>query len=173
MKVRIHNTTPTHFPPGHALDFDGKFINRGKHVTVDIPTIPEILEDWIKIGKARVEEVTDATTLSALAETVVTKGTDIQEATADDNFEEDDIFDLSDAKEATLVSADPAPKATVGLDSAPKRGAKVSLGSQDENLVADGLSPIPGDKPVSIDNAEAFTIRAPRSNEPGSVVRKN
>lgn len=171
-KIRITNTTArtTKGGPGFGLEFQGHYIAANRPLVIDIPVIPVILEDWQAKGWIRIEDA-EAAPLSAPGEAEVTPGTTVAEVSATEVLSvvsgEDDLlaeeeFDLAIAKEATM----PAETLTVGYDK-----VSVSLGSTQETVSSDSLSPIPGDKPRHIGDAEKFTVRAPRATAVGGIVK--
>lgn len=177
-KIRITNTTVMHANgnPGFGLEFQGNYIAPNRPLVLDLPVIPVTLEEWQAKGWIRIEDA-DAAPVSKPGEAVVTPGTVVGEARAsqvlkkevDDLMEEEEI-DFSIAKEATL----PSTEASAGiLQSHAQEQAKasVSLGMAEETVPADQVSPIPGDRPKSVDNADKFTVRAPRSKGVGAVVK--
>jgi len=181
-KIRIYNITSFLRPPGFGLDFEGRYIpaNPNRPLIIDIPVVPEILERWVEAKWAKVVDADDKTPVTKESEATVTPGTQVNEvAAADLDVLEDDIFDFSVAKEAALPSdvaetMGPAPLQPINqMPAAEQPRAKVTLGSEDKMNMADTVSPIPGDKPRSVDNSDAFTVRAPRHQGPGAVVKSS
>lgn len=167
-KLRILNTTMAISPPrGFALDLEGKYIGPGREITIELPVIPVILEEWTRKGWARFQDADDKTPISTPGEAAVTPGTVVNEAKPSD-FEEEE-FDLALAKEASLPhEATPAP---IEQSNAQMQGAKVSFSMGEATTDADHLSPIPGDKPRSVDESDKFSIRAPRADAVGAVIK--
>jgi len=181
-KIRIYNITSFLRPPGFGLDFEGRYIpaNPNRPLIVDVPVIPEILERWIADKWAKVQDADDKTPVTKESEATVTPGTQVNEVAGSDlDALEDDIFDFSVAKEAALPTDIPEKTGPVPLQpinqmaAEEKPRAKVTLGSEERMNLADTVSPIPGDKPTSVDNSEAFTVRAPRQMGPGAVVKNS
>lgn len=185
-KIRIHNITSflPNMPRGFGLDFEGKYIpaNPERPLITELAVIPQLLEEWQAKRWVKIQDADNKTPVTKESEAAVTPGTGIDEAKAsrvdqlDDSLDED-IFDFSIAKEAALTDI-PEKTGPVPLQSISQvagheepRRAKVTLGSEDRMNLADTVSPIPGDRPVSIDNSEAFTVRAPRHTGPGAVVK--
>lgn len=171
-KVRIINTTAALKQPGFGLEFGGNYIaaNRPLGLVLDLPVIPAILEEWKSKGWARLEDATEQTPLSKPGEADVTRGTVVQEvaATTVDALDEEEEFNLFDAKEASLPADSTAP-----IDQAPEQDAsraRVTLGTAEEHMDAGAVSPIPGDRPRSVDDSDEFTIRAPRAPGVGAVI---
>jgi hypothetical protein len=164
-KVRITNTTPflSKDRPGFGLDFSGNYIGPNRQFVTELAVIPVILEEWKAKGWVRIDDA-DAAPVSSPGEAVVTQGTVVKEAAAsefkEDLMEEDDFFNPELAKEATLPSQT-APLMG-SLNQGAQQKAKVSLGSEKEHIPVDHVSPIPGDRPRSVDDSEQFTVRAPK-----------
>lgn len=172
-KLRITNITSLKYPPlGFALDFAGNFIpaNLSRPLIVDIPVKPFILEEWEEKKWVKIQDADDKTPVTPPKEVAaVTPGTQLNEA-SDDLLEEEEL-DMSIAKEAALTAEEAGgPVPLQNITQAQSARAKVSLGSEDEKVMG-GLSPIPGDRPVSVDESEKFTVKAPRSTGPGAVVK--
>ena len=176
-KVRITNTTALHSNggPGFGLEFQGNYIASNRQLVVDIPVIPVTLEEWQTKGWIKIEDA-DAAPVSNPGEAAVTPGIVVAEVSASkvlaEDTEEDllaeEEFDLSVAKEATL----PADAITGILGSTEQSTrANVTLGLSEERVASDDVSPIPGDRPRSVGNADKFTVRAPRSVGVGAVVK--
>lgn len=178
-KIRIYNTTSFLKFPGFGLDFQGHYIgpNPERPLIIEVPVVPEILERWEAIGWAKVKDADDKTPVTKPSEAAVTPGTQVNEAASSSMDLEDDIFpDMAVAKEASLPmeGAGPAPLQSISQSDsgeAARARTKVTFGTSDRPGLADSVSPIPGDKPTSVDNSEAFTVRAPRHNGPGAVVK--
>lgn len=86
----------------------------------------------------------------------------------DIDMEEDEI-DLSGAFEAKLPDTiEKTAPINQNIDQMSK--VKISQAMQEERVSSD-LSPIPGEKPVEIDNSSHFTVKAGRSKQPGSIVK--
>ena len=174
-KIRIYNITSLKHPPGFGLDFDSHYIpaNPARPLIVETAVIPQILEEWQANGWCKVQDAEDKTPVTTAAEAVVTPGTQVKEV-HDALLGDEEDWDLSVAKEAALTNepgAGPVPLQPIHQGDAPK--AKISLGTEDGMNVSDLHSPIPGDRPVSVDDSEQFTVRAPRMNGPGAVVRSS
>jgi len=170
-KVRITNITAFKSPPGFGLDFMEHYIpaNAARPLIIDIPVIPQILEEWQANGWCKIQDADDKTPVTKESEAAVTPGTQVKEA--HDALLEEEDFDLSVAKEAALPSTGPVPMQDIRQTEHPR--AKVSLGTEDGMNLSDTHSPIPGDRPVSVDDSDQFTVRAPRVNGPGAVVRSS
>ena len=177
-KIRITNTTAIQSGggPGFGLEFQGNYIASNRQLVIDIPVIPVTLETWQAKGWIRIEDA-DAAPVSRPGEAEVTPGIVVAEASASqvlaaqqdmEDLLADEEFDLSVAKEATL----PAEAAAGVLDSTDQVAkASVTLGLAEERVASDTVSPIPGDKPRHVGDAEKFTVRAPRAKGVGAVVK--
>jgi hypothetical protein len=176
-KIRITNITSFLKPPGFSLDYKKHFLppNPARPLILDVSVIDETLEHWAANKWIKIQEADDKTPVIPESVTAaVGTPTKINEVVGSDfDTVEDDIFDTSVAKEATLPSdlvdkVGPVPLQPIN-QAAPR--VKVSLGTQDSGNLADAVSPIPGDRPTPVDNSEAFTVRAPRQSGPGAVVK--
>ena len=184
--VRITNITNTSpkFRPGRFVDFAGVLIGAGKSATVDLSRVDhklhpgsdfDRLQKWAQEGKIRVANATDGTPITMPEDTDVTPGTRFNEAAASripasdhDDFEED--FDPTIAKEADMPAT-----AAVGAHSPENTNTsktRISMSGEEPNWDNSGTSPIPGAKPRYVDDAEQFTVRAPRQAGPGGVIGK-
>lgn len=82
---------------------------------------------------------------------------------------EEEEIDLNEAFEAKLPDTSESTKPI--LESiAQSHSPKISQAMQEERHSTD-LSPLPGEKPVELDDSSKFTVKAPRSRQPGSVVK--
>jgi hypothetical protein len=179
-KIRITNITSFLQPPGFGLDFHQHYIppNPARPLVIDIPVIPQILEEWQENKWCKVQDADDKTPVTK--DSVITPGLQVNEAkaskvdTLDDDLDEEG-FDLTVAKEAALTGNEPVggPVPIHPINQAERAKAKISLGTEDGMNLADTHSPIPGDRPVSVDDSDKFTVRAPRQNGPGAVVRSS
>ena len=189
-KIRITNTTAFLKPPGFGLDYLGKYIppNPTKPLIIEVPVVDDVLEMWQANRWCKIQDAEDKTPVTKETETQISPSL-IDEAkasvvdTLSDNLDED-IMDFSSAKEAALtnVPESTGPVPMQAINQMPAEGelqtpagtrvkAKVTLGERDKGGLASTVSPIPGDKPTSIDNSDAFTVRAPRQNGPGAVIK--
>lgn len=183
--VRITNITQLKQPPGHFMDFAGFVIGAGKSATVDLSTINhekhpgstlDRLEEWSRAGLVRVVDANDGTPITAPEEAEISRGTQANEVAATslpqsdlEDFEEG--FDPAIAKEASMPHISPG--AHMPSNAQVVGRTNISLSGEEPNYDNAGTSPIPGAKPVNVDNTDAFTLKAPRSNGPGAVVTKN
>lgn len=172
-KYRITNTTAFLRHPGFGLDLDGHYIgpNPTKPLIIELAVKPQVLEEWEDKKWVKIQDADDRTPVTK--ESMVTPGLAVNEAKGEEVIDklndelDEEEFDLGNAKEADLVGG---PVPLQGIEQHPR--AKVSLGSENEN-VGGGLSPIPGDRPVSVDESDKFTVRAPRIHGVGSVVKSS
>lgn len=164
--------------PGRMLDHPtGGVVGVGKSILLELPAGPTTLEEkWVTSRWAKLQKVDEDGTvveeasapkedLPAQAKVDTVAGSQLPE---DELTNMDDEFDPSLAKEASLPGVTPgAHLPPIDQDSAAK--ARVSMtGAESEGT---SLSPIPGDKPRSVDDADAFTVKAPRSAGVGAVVK--
>ena len=180
-KIRITNTTAlaSKGKPGFGLEFQGHYVAANRQLVLDLPVIPVTLEEWQAKGWVRIEDA-DAAPVSKPGEEAVTLGTVVQEAVAsevlssrtdEDDILEDEEFDLTIAKEATMPVTQSSEAILGATAQMPDGRASVSLGSSQETVSAELVSPIPGDKPRSVDESEKFTVRAPRAAGVGAVIK--
>jgi len=173
-KIRIVNITPIIRPPlGHFLDYHNHVIAPNRPLVLDLPVIDEVLESWAAQGFIRITNAEDGTPISGPGEAIVTAGTRISEIAQtqlpEDITEDDEVdFDPEAAREASLSKGAHSPPLTQEYQ--PR--TKISLGTETENHQYDGLSPIPGDRPRSVDDSEKFTVKAPRSVGVGALIKK-
>lgn len=180
-KIRVTNISNLVMPPrGIALDYGGRIISCGRSETLSVDAIDSLLEMWIEKRWARVQNAEDGTQLGTQPESDMVGGPKFAEVAKEqidqtpeseaDEFEMD--FDPTVAQEAQMPSGSENHKPIAG-DLAQTQGrAKVSLGTETENLShSGGLSPIPGDRPRPVDEADKFTVRAPRQQGVGGVIR--
>lgn len=161
-KLRISNVTHVSNPPyGFTLDYKGKmFTSSGQPLVIEAEHVPEEIDQWMAKGWVRVVDAESGDMLSPPVEYVQTAGARPDAVTQNDDLDEFD-FDPSTAKEARLpANGELQPTA---------QGAKVSLSLEDQGNAEH--SPIPGDKPRSIDNSDQFTVKAPRTQGVGAVIR--
>jgi hypothetical protein len=172
-RIKILNTSANVKPPGIILDYNGNLIRPGRHVNVSVEVIDECLENWINQGMAQVKTIDSSVQLTPqlpAAAQVVTAGTKIAEV-ASESFDDDEFeFDPTTAVEAMP----PEHTGPLKPDLRQQQGrAKISLGTTSTETVAanqEGLSPLPGDQPVELGNASAFTVKAPRHQGVGRVI---
>lgn len=171
----------------------GRLIGAGKSFLLEASSphaLPIEVQNWAKKGWVRIfnAENMEAVggTPSIDGEIVQGTGSPVRELSAQtaDNSHEYDIDeiepDVTQAREAALPTQQGG-KTSFGAhmpdirqQSSPQTRGKVSLGMETERFdpnVEDQLSPIPGDRPVPVDDSSKFTIRAPRSNQVGSVIK--
>jgi len=189
-KIRVTNITRN--PGACFLDpgekYGNKLIAPGHSMFFDCPNgnYPECTDAWIQNKQVRIEDANSGTLLSGapisgeITPGLVSPVRPMSGSRDDDMdpFGEDDI-NLDDAREAVLPGqlAGHSPvenRAPMRPDTRQMQGnARVSLGTRDEgNVVAGELSPIPGDRPRSVDESDKFTIKAPRSHSVGAVIGK-
>lgn len=173
---RVVNVTNQIQAPGFFLDFGekaSKILGAGKHTVLqaeNYDTLPEFIHEWVDKGYAKVYSAADNTQISGTVSGEITPSqvSPVREMSGEDLPHLDDFMedepDLEVAREAAL----PISQSTAQMR--PK--ARVSLGQESENYSAqDGLSPIPGDRPVAVDNSEAFTIKAKGGRHVGGVIK--
>lgn len=87
----------------------------------------------------------------------------------DDSYDGDEEINFSDAVEVKLPDTHENTR-PINQSTSQMTNAKISPSMQEERHSTD-LSPIPGERPVELDNSEKFTIKAPRAHQQGSVVK--
>lgn len=180
---RVVNVTHQKTPRGHFLDFGekaNKILGAGKQTVIQAESyemLPDFVHDWVATGQAKVFNATGGEQLSGSVSGEITpaslnparevRGEEFPDV---DDFTEDEP-DLSTALDAALPHEQGgAISQSTAQMASPK--AKVSLGLETESYQAnDGLSPIPGDRPRSVDNSDAFTVRAKGGKHVGGVIR--
>lgn len=171
-KFRVKNTTHKKHPPfGYFLDHESKLFGADKSIVIDAPdeVLPDTIQKWADEGLVSVADMTSGEIINGEAQSIVTAGTRVNEASGQEYDDGDELgFDPELAKEATLPNGAHMPS----IQQMPAAKARVTLGTETENHGnTDSLSPIPGDRPRSVDDSDQFTIRAPRSQQVGAVVK--
>ena len=158
---------------GHFLDMG--VANGGRHIPVggcivleakNLELLPPCVLSWSKKGLVRVTNIDDGDSVVAGPAADVTPSAinPVSEMKGDDIM--DDEPDLSDAHEAKL----PEMEGTAPIDQSNAQTAKISDAMAEERHSLE-TSPIPGDVPVELGDAHKFSVKAPRSKQPGSVVK--
>jgi hypothetical protein len=187
-KIRVTNVSRRGGGAGRFLDpgekYGNKLIGPGYSMIFDIPdgVMPDVLEVWGKdaaVHNASSGELLAGPIAGELSPAQLTPAR-AASASEDDPFgnEEDDI-DLTDARDAFLPGnrqPQNEPMRAITPDTRQHSGqaqrAKITLGTRDEEHVGQDISPIPGDRPRSVDDSDKFTVKAPRSHAVGSVIGK-
>lgn len=184
-KVRVTNITKRAGGPGHFLDPGDKFGNRmiapGHSMLFECKDghVPDCVDEWLATNSVMVEDAMNGNLIAGPVSGEISPGqiSPVREMTGadddDDLFGENDI-DLNEAREAQFPGNDIITENTDPIrgNISQQRRARVSLGSRDEGSGGQGLSPIPGDIPRSVDESDQFTIKAPRSHSIGTVIGK-
>jgi hypothetical protein len=169
-KIRVQNISAITRPPnGQMIDYHGTIISPNRYAILSVEVVDHDLERWREQGLIKISDADSGTVIGGSAlDGAVTAGTRLREANGEQDLDiEEEEFDLSDAKDAVLPPIQSHP----GIIQDEKSGAKVSLGSEEETFESTlDLSPIPGDRPRTIDNADKFTIKAPRQQHTGGII---
>jgi hypothetical protein len=141
----------------------------GRHVLLEAKDkrfLPDCVLAWRDQGLVKIVDAESDDTLPETANDITPKSVNpVEEAKAsEEDF--DDVPALTEAVPARLSGENTGPME----GSTAQMQAKVTDAAAEERYSTD-LSPIPGDQPKSVDESEAFTIRAPKSKSPGSVVK--
>lgn len=186
--IRVTNITNRNAPAGEMLDmgedFKGVVIAPGRSKILRPPggQVPDFLMDWVARGKVVIHDGSSGDSLGSGAE----YGTDltpkrvapVREANGEqdlDNNEIDGEPDLSEeeAVEAAMPRAGAVLGRMQGTEQAPR--ARVELGMSEgtgaDEVIGGELTPLPGERPRDIDNAQNFTVKAGRQRGPGAVIR--
>lgn len=184
--VRITNITQLKQPPGHFIDFAGFVIGAGKSAVVDLSRVNQEkhpgstldrLEDWTRQRLVKVVDASDGTPITAPEEAEISRGTQTNEV-ADSTLPESDAEDFEEGFDPAIAKEASMPHMAARGGHMPNVGqvvgsrSNVSLSGEEPNWDNTGTSPIPGARPVNVDNMEQFTLTAPRTNGPGGVVTK-
>jgi len=175
-RYRIVNVTNLTGGRGNFLDLgeisSGVFIPPGKSVTVELSYIPQILRDWAEAGNVRIHnDTTGQIEMGPSADISRSMVAPVGEVSATELDIGEDEPDLAEAVPAALPhQADTRSNGAHLPDNSQQSRAKVTLGSQDESYPVDAISPIPGDRPRSIDDSEKFTVKAPRTQGVGGIM---
>ena len=182
MQIRVTNITGELSPAGEFLDlgpqFNSYLLRAGASWQGEVgEAVPQLFVEWATKGKLRIVRATDGTPLygpiTDLTPKTIAPFREMN-SSEDDPFGEE-IPNLDEAVEAKLqTQATGSHLPSTQQIAAPK--VRVSLGSTAENpgkTVVDTISPIPGDRPRSVDDSEQFTIKAPSYRAVGGVVGHN
>lgn len=199
MSKKFRAMNITHLIPGQTgyfLNFHGVLLQPGKPTTIDIDHLQKMkknensnidvnmLYEWVNKGLLRLKDADTNELITVGIDDMSAPVPAVNEAIASDHQLEHDLeefdmkFDPSDAHEAVLPKeAYTVPGRAIGAHSPPTNNvvgarAKISYpGEENSSDTADGLSPIPGDKPVPVDDSAQFTVKAPRANLQGGVIK--
>lgn len=170
-KLRIRNVTGINTPVKKILDPGEKFGNitilSGRYMFLDADpkALPPPFDQWEVEGFISVQDATTGDEYSAPIGGEITRSAlnPFSEVKGED---EDELFgdpDIGEAVDAVLPG-------NLKLGTTPgshspdiQQGARVSFGLETKNQSTD-TSPIPGDRPRSVDNSDQFTVRAPSAN---------
>lgn len=148
----------------------GKHIPVGKQIVLEAAsydTLPSCITEWAAKGYVRVVDLSGGAVVGGPAadgELTPSAINPVREMNGGDDFEDEP--DLSSAHEARLTNENFAP---INQSTSGHANAKVTDAMAEERGGLD-LSPIPGDRPVDVDDTKGFTVRAGRSNQPGAIV---
>jgi hypothetical protein len=165
---------------GHFLDLGQE--NGGKHLRVggqavlnasSYDTLPSCIHNWADKHWIRVvnldkdgEHVGGLPTDGELTPSQINPVREMQGADFGDDEPE-----LADAHEAKLPATEgTAPILQTHKQQSAPNNTKVTHAAAEERTSTD-ISPIPGDRPVNVDDTAQFTVKAGRSTQPGSVVK--
>lgn len=182
MHIRVTNITSELSPAGEFLDLGPVYSNfllrAGASWQGEVGDyVPQLFIDWAAKGKVRVVSAQSGDPLygpiSDLTPKTIAPFRELSPA-EDDPFGEE-TPDMDEAVEANLrTQATGGHMPSTQQIDQPK--IRVSLGTTQnstQKLYDGSLSPIPGDRPRSIDDSEKFTVKAPNYHSVGSVVGKN
>jgi len=166
---------------GHFLQMDETYQNRTIPVGGNIvlkaefyELLPQYIQEWAAKNWVRLYDMTAVegdgyiAGLRAGGEITPSSINPIKEMKGSDLIEDDEV-DLTEAFEAELKTSE-STGPIVESTSQMQPSVKITQALQEERHSHD-LSPIPGETPKTLDDSEKFTVRAPRSKQPGSVVR--
>ena len=169
---KILNTTNNLQAPGYFLDFNGQTFGPGRQITVH--QMSDVIMQWVAEGKVHAMKSNGEAIGSVASSSVaLTPFNRLHEVTQTEFSEDEDDINLSDANDAAL----PRTEATAGIMQSTSQSydnkAHVSIGLTEENNTNNSLatSPIPGNKPVSVDDSDKFTVKAPRTTSVGAVIK--
>lgn len=185
VKIKVVNTTKRLGGVGHFLDpgetFGNKIIGPGYSMLFDCPggAYPGCVEDWLDKGSVVVYDavsgdVVDGAPLAGdVTRGVIAPVREMNGYQDDDLFGEDDL-DLGAAREASMPEQTTENTMPIQGELAQQHHprTRVTRGRLDEEIVGGEISPIPGDRPRSVDDSEKFTVKAPRASHVGGVIGK-
>jgi len=159
-----------------GIDNGGKHIGVGQQIVLEANSydlLPGCVHDWARQAFVRVVDL-DKDGGSVVAgfpvsgELTPSTINPISEARGEDDMDEEP--DLSDAVGARMPSTENTGPIAGSLD---QMGSTRITDAAAEERYSKDLSPIPGETPKNLDDTERFTVRAPRSKHPGSVISKS
>ena len=161
-----------------GVDNGGKHIGVGQQIVLEAKTydlLPGCIHDWAKQSFIRVVDLDKEGGVVVGGFPVggeLTPGTvnPISEARGEDDMDgEPDLSDAVDARTPSVEHTGP-----IAGDMSQMSGIKTRItDAAAEERYSKDLSPIPGETPKNLDDTEQFTVRAPRSKHPGSVIGKS
>lgn len=147
----------------------GRHIGVGKTISVtaaSVDAIPAGIQKWAAKKWVRIQEVGSEEVLAGLAvnqELTPSAINPVSEAKAEDDFNAEP--DISMANEAVLAGEEAGP-----ISQSHAQTAKITDSAAEERHSSD-ISPLPGDKPRDLGDAELFTVKAPKTDHVGGVVK--
>lgn len=171
-KLRIVNRTLEATGRGYILDPGEKFGNvtimHGHYLLIDAnpKALPAPFDVWADKGLISVKSAADGTEYNSapVGGEITRAGLNPFSEAQSRDMDEDNLFaepDLSEAREA-FIPGQFQPGVTPGSHQPETaQGARISFGLETSKVQSD-TSPIPGDRPRSVDNTDEFTVRAPQ-----------
>lgn len=171
-RYRIVNTTNID-GRGSFLDLgsehQGIILPAGKSTSLELAYIPQLLMDWAEQGKIKIYDAETGEAAAGTSAVDISRGAvaPVGEVSASEFDIGEDEPDLNEAIPAALPSR---ANGAHMPDNAQQSRAKVTLGHENEEYPSDEISPIPGDRPRSIDDSAKFTVKAPRAQGVGGIL---
>ena len=157
---------------GHFLDMGSEHQNKSMSVggqlvleAKSFDLLPACVLGWRADGLVRVVNLDDGAEISpAFSGELTPKSVNrFNEVNSEDEFDAEPNLDEA-------VPARVPTESTGAMAGDISQMVKISDAAAEERYSTD-MSPFPGEKAKSVDDNEQFTIRAPKSGGPGSVVR--
>lgn len=184
MQIRVTNITNEITPAGEFIDLGPSFGNyllrAGASWQGEVgEAVPQLFIQWAAKGKVRVVRASDQEPMYGPVADITPKTVSPfrEMNSAQDSIDEEEP-DLEEAVEAALPvqtgsRGSHLPSTEQVYNAAPK--VRVSLGETANEVgkaVDTDISPIPGDRPRSVDDSDKFTVKAPNYQAVGAVVGK-
>lgn len=178
-KVLVTNITQKNGGAGYFLDpgeaYGNKLIGPNRSMTVDCPGghIPEFVQTWgdaVTVHDASTGDLMAGPAAGEISPATLSPVREMTGSQDDDFLNDEGDFDLNDARDAFMPEQSRPISGDLSQMSKPR--ARVSLGTRSDEVVGGEISPIPGDRPRSLDDSEKYTVRAPRSHAVGAVIGK-
>lgn len=159
-----------------GADNGGKHIGVGKNVVLEAnsyDTLPACVIGWAEKNFVRVLDLGEKLVVGGPAMDGEMTPSGINPVSEARGSEEDE-FDAEPDLSSAVVAALPDQENFNPINQSSSGHAKTRISeAMAEERSATDISPIPGDRPMSVDDTADFTVRAGRSNQPGAVISRS